>query len=483
MADRGGKNSTPTGILKKPAAAAMTNTNYDDDMFAGLEAITEPTVVVQQPPKKRVRIAGAEKHAIKMNLKESPAIPQPAPQLNLFQQQIAEGLGIDELPDAVEDSRAMPPPPPVSVAGESTVIGTELVTQAAAREERRVQKQGVRQQKRARKNPAQTETQPTPPRFPHSSSNVNTVNFVPINEPVGLELATLAVPNQTKSSFSNDEYDKLLPGATTQTSVAGMARTGANVQLTNRSISAFINLLVSSNNQGASASQPLVFQPLSLGQGFASRYFSDKITGPPQRCLSASDQPNLLEMRSNSFALTRAHMMYLIKTPTVGREVPCAKKGDCAGKLLMNRYGESVAGEILAAAWFLHELPRFNKADDTFKEEMSHRMCILDWVLAALRVALTASICNTGMAVSTNAKLASPFHCLANKSGEFDIRTMFGPRQKFFNAFTGNLPILPLIGWTRHVETAPRCVKFINPGIPPYPMPDKWFDEQRQQGF
>jgi hypothetical protein len=408
-------NRGNNGILKKSAPAATAVHDDNDDLFAGfLEA--EKAATTTPPTKKRVRIA--EKHEIKMIFKEDEQTRAPIPekQLNLFQASISSTTNVetdpnDDLFNSVTfDNLLMPPPPPVPlqittptivIDPPATSSGTEMLTQAADREKLRLQKQTAKhQQKRARKSNTGDQSSvatsatssallevPVPaPRYPHTSTSVNNINFVPVNESgKELELASLAVPNQNTTSFSIGEYDRLLAGASTQTTVASMARAGANIPLASRTISAFINLLVSSsNNQGPNAS-PLVFQPLSLGSGFASRYFQDKLTGPPQRCLAASDQPNLLEMRSNSFPISRAHLMYLIKSPASGREVLCAKKNDCVGRLLMNKSGESVGGEVLAAAWFLHELPRFANDLDAFKEEMSHRMCILDWIQAALR--------------------------------------------------------------------------------------------------
>jgi hypothetical protein len=60
---------------------------------------------------------------------------------------------------------------------------------------------------------------------------------------------------------------------------------------------------------------------------------------------------------------------------------------------------------------------------------------------------------------------------------------MFGARKNFFNAFIGNLPILPLMDWQRRIEAAPRCIRFTNDSIPPYPIPEGWFEAQRSQGF
>jgi len=400
-----------------------------------------------------------------------------------------------------EQLNSMLPPPPVAATTSTPAqkkIGSELITKGAAQELRRIDQERKKQNKKNQKhapsfsaNHQQHQLPPTTPRFPQSNSNVNNVTLIPVGQPVESEPAWLGVPHQNGDNYSIDQYDKLISGASaSQTTVASSARTGGNIPVASRTLSSFINLLVTSANQADSNAasttgnrqKALVFHPLSVGSAFASRYLASKMNSAPQRCITASEQPNLVELRANSTYITREHIFYLIKTPTVGKEVPCCKKNECIGRQLMSRTGEPIGGDILAAAWFKNEAPRFIKDPAVFREEMAHRMCIFDWILSALRIAISSAIGNTGVAVSTNPNLAVPFHCGVNTEGQFDIRSTFGPHAKI-NMFIGNLPLLPLTGWERKIETAPRCIRYVNSTIPPFPIPEGWFEVQRSMGF
>lgn len=279
-----------------------------------------------------------------------------------------------------------------------------------------------------------------------------------------------AVPHEA-GVFSLSSYETLPPHAQLSRERQKSLNPGSRSTIIN---------YISMQRVGADADTPQVMN--AAGEVFRGTFVAEMFKAPPHQSLPASEIPSLHSRRLHPFEMTRDHWWTLCRTPQPG-QVGCSRKSMCEATKILNRHGASINTTPWVAMFYEREIPMFDDDPDSINTILQDRVCIQCMLLIGARCVVSSAASNTAVPVSNNPRQAVPLIMLADKDREFPSEVMIGPDERVFNGLAGPILRAPRKGWVRVENVNKHYVQFEHPGIPPYPVPEKFYTEHQKLGF
>lgn len=282
--------------------------------------------------------------------------------------------------------------------------------------------------------------------------------------------STEAVPHEA-GIFSLGSYEALPPHAQLNRERQKSLNPGTRSTIIN---------YISMARVGADSDAPQVMN--AAGEVFRGTFVAEMFKAPPHQSLPASEIPSLHSRRLHPFEMTREHWWTLCRTPQPG-QVGCSRKSMCEATKILNRHGAPINTTPWVAMYYHRELPLFDTDPDGINTILQDRVCIQCMLMIGARCVVTSAASNTAVPVSNNPRQAVPLFMLADKEREFPAEVMIGPDERVFNGLAGPILRATRKGWVRVENVNKHYVQFEHPGIPPYPVPEKFYTEHQKLGF